>query len=322
MDREVSVKSSDYILNWWELDDDLILHLEKKTLEYLRLFIENKFGSLYLLSLKFKMPVSTFYAKLLHKNQGITARVLKMLLNELNMEYNTIDSIDAIGKFKGIKKMKFPIKIKPIWGELLAHGIFDGYVSSSQIRYSNYDPTIRKEFVDLLNELPFQVHYNFPIKVTRDIDVNDVVAKLLMQIFEIYNFYSKKALLSEKFFKMVKKNNLFGWYFLKGAFLDEGTITGGQIFIVRGIANERLAKQMVQLCEILNLNSFIRIHENKYYSVGIYSESFNVFYEKIKFISLNEYTKLNLLNEFIFRHNTPLKRDSFGRFISRGFYGR
>lgn len=204
---------------------------------------------------------------------------LKKVLRELKIPfYKASSNISSLGRNDSIRNTRFPFIIRPLWGALLAHSFFDGYADEFTLRYSNYDLDIRKEFVNLTKEARIS-GVNCPDNFRNDINVSGTVSRMLKVIFNVNSFYSKECRLSERFFNIVKKCNLFGWYFLKGAFLDEGSLTSGQIWIVRGITNRSLAFDLVRLCGMLGLKTRIQETYKDYaYSVGLHHQSFVLFY--------------------------------------------
>jgi hypothetical protein len=273
---------SKVLINWYQLYDREIIHLRPSFLTYLKNLIEKK----YTLSAFGKLigtSAALLYNKFKYQNQGITVKLLKKILLELKIPLSQVSSyIYAVGRYKSIVNISFPFIIEPFFGELLAHSFFDGYADDFYLRYSNYDLGIRKEFIDIAKNIN-GIKINAPKNFRCDIDLPAIVPRLLKLVFNITSFYSKKCRISNKFFHIVKQNNDFGWYFLKGAFLDEGTITGGQIWVVRGIENKKLAKDVSKLAKLLGLKTRIQL-TNKYlraYSVCIKESSYELFCDKI-----------------------------------------
>lgn len=213
-----------------------------------------KYGSLN--ELGKEIGVSTLlYNKFGRKMQGIKVSLLMTVLNKLALPLKQFNEyVYAIGLNKGVKSMRFPVKLGPALGELFAHILFDGYADASILRYSNYDAEIRREFIKLINQLNLgQVRVNAPKNFKRDINLPDCFPKLISAVLGIHEFHSDIATIPNKFYEFVKEEPLFGWYFIKGAFLDGGSLTGGQIWILRGVTNRALIEGMKRICELVNM---------------------------------------------------------------------
>lgn len=162
--------------------------------------------------------------------------------------------------------------------------------------------------------------FNAPKNFTRDIDLPAIIPRLLIKFFNARTFYSSSCRIPNSLFRLAKQNNDYGFYFLKGAYLDEGSISGGQLWIVRSIKNKPLARDIVKLCGILDIKCRLKLSSKKLngYSVGVKKESFDVFFNNIQRLFWNKNNnKLLKLEQFIIRHRTPRKRDSFGRYTRR-----
>jgi hypothetical protein len=305
-------------VDWWELDDNEILLLNDQTIDFLLSEIKRKYRSLNWFRRKLNIGMEIYHS-LKYKNQGISVSHLKKILKELKLTFDIInENVVGIGKYKSLKNTKFPIKISPYWGELLAHSFFDGYADKFVMRYSNYDANNRKEFVLLVKRIfGNNIAINKPDNYERNIDLPPTVPRLLSKFFGIKVFYSKRCRISKKFFDLVKEDNRIGYYFLKGAFIDEGSITGGQIFIVRGIKNRKLAKDVEKLSKLLELNTGIKKSNKKLfgYSVVLYRDSWESFYEIIKTITWNHNHKIIHMNKMLILSQIPRNRNIYGKFI-------
>lgn len=94
-----------------------------------------KYGSLN--ELGKEIGVSTLlYNKFGRKMQGIKVSLLMTVLNKLALPLKQFNEyVYAIGLNKGVKSMRFPVKLGPALGELFAHILFDGYADASILRY-------------------------------------------------------------------------------------------------------------------------------------------------------------------------------------------
>ena len=290
------------LINWWEIGDNQFLHLTKEVLSQIERETQKKFGSLRKFSKELNLPYTTLYSKFKEKPQGIRVRVLKQVLHILEIPLNVINNeIKNIGIQKSIKQIKFPVELSPKFGQLLAHGFFDGYVDSSIFRYSCFDPQLREEFTQLIEKLNFgRIKVNKPENCKRDIDLSDSICKFLSEVFGVSTYKSKECRIPKNFLEIVKCNKMFGYFFVKGAYLDEGTISGKQIWLVRGIHNEKMAEDLVELCKLIRLRVkgpkiTGKWHEIDEYSVLIPEESYQKF-EKIfmmtKITTCNKITRV------------------------------
>jgi hypothetical protein len=291
------------LLNWWEIGDNQFLHLTEEALSWIEMKIQKKFGSLHKLSKKLNLRYTTLYYKFNQKPQGIKVKLLKQVLHTLEMPLDSINKgINSVGIRKSIKQINFPVELTPRFGQLLAHGFFDGYVDTSIFKYSNYNPQIRIEFVELIKRLNLgKVKVNKPENFERDINLPDSICKLLTEVFKVTTYKSKECRTPKKFLKIVEQDKMFGYFFIKGAYLDEGTISGKQIWIVRGIHNEKLAKDIVELCKLIDLRVkgpkiTGKWHGINEYSVLVPEESYKKFK---KILTVTKITTCNKINKAI-----------------------
>lgn len=256
-------------MNWWEIGETQFVHLTPSACKIIEKRARDKYGSL--IRLAKEIGVGTLvYSKFGSERQGIRVSLLKIILDTLELPLEQFNEhIYAIGLNKGIKSMKFPAKLEPALGELLAHVLFDGYADTSILRYSNYDVEIREEFVELINRLRLgQVRVNAPENFRNDINLPECCPKLISAIFGIYEFHSDIAEIPDKFYEFVKEEPLFGWYFIKGAFLDEGSLTGGQIWLLRGVTNRALIDGTLKICELINVKAGIMLTNRNLFPMG------------------------------------------------------
>ncbi|MBN2067255.1 MAG: hypothetical protein JW744_02195, partial [Candidatus Diapherotrites archaeon] len=193
----------------------------------------------------------------------------------------------AIGKdpivvgYYTLTKLKFPLSFSPIYGQILGHAFFDGYCDASILRYSNYDKQIRTEFCSSVEKALNGLKINLPKTPKQDINLPVFAVRLLRNIFAVKEFYGSTCRLPKSFFSLVRKNNLFGWYFLKAAYLDEGTITGHGVWIVRSLKNKGLCKDIVALSNILNLSVDLKQTNKEAYSVRVKKDSLISFFNNV-----------------------------------------
>lgn len=293
-------------LQWFHLVDSLDLHLSVSLVCYLRKKIQASYTSR-----QFDEVVgcSGIYGRFSAKNPRIKVYLLKKILTELHVPLSHAShGIIALGRHRPLSKVVFPYKIAPAWGELLSHAFFDGYADEHSLRYSNYDLDIRREFLCLSKQLSIS-GISIPKNYKNDITVPEAVPKLLNSIFAVENFYSKECRIPKRLFEMANKNPLFGWYFLKGAFLDEGTLTGGQIWIVRGLANKKLAMDLSDLCDLLGLKTRIQETQKNYgYSVGLRNESYEKFYANVMKLTRFNCKKILKLKDKLHAHHEARAR--------------
>jgi len=306
-------------INWWNFDDDEILLLEKDYSDFIIKQINIKYKNINTFRLKLNIG-REIYQSLKYKKQGINNLHLRKILEDLGMGFSSLnDKFAGIGKFKNAK-FNFPIKINPFWACLLSHSFFDGYADKYIMRYSNYDMDNRKEFSNLIEKLfGNDLIFNNPKNYTRDIDLPAIVPRLLMKFFDVKTFYSDKCRIPKPLFELTKINNEYGFYFLKGAYIDEGSVSGGQIWIVRGIKNKPLANDVIKLCRILDIECRLKFSSKALggYSVGVKAKSFDTFFDNLEIMVWNKNKKISRLEELIKRSRTPLERDSSGRFKKR-----
>lgn len=285
------------LINWWEIGEEQYITLTRNYLEKLNRFIILKFGSLYKLSKILGIPAPSLYNKFADKNQSMCVSLLKNILSFLNQDFSTLDlEIESLGIRDGIKNPKFPIIITSYFSELIANGFFDGYASKSIFRYSNYDIEIRNEFITLIRMLGIgTVKINNPTNVERDIDLPDVIPKLLMSTFDIKSFYSRICRIPETIYNLTQEDELYSWFFIKAAYLDEGTITGGQIFLVRGVVNYELVEDLQKLCSIAGLRTEIKERNPKRYSLLVREESYPKLYKIFIRVMWNKCDKVEKL---------------------------
>ncbi len=283
------------LVNWWEIGDDQYLQVSNQMLSKIYTEVKRQYGSLFSFTKSLGFKPERLYNCFKYKKQTITVGMFKIVLKKLNLPFTMLnDQIIAIGAYKKLVNLKFPLKLGPEYGELLAHAFFDGYADSYVLRYSNYDQQIRSEFLELVKRLGLgKIDANVPKNPKRDIDLPNFIPRLLSSVFNVPTFYSDKCRIPKRFFEMVKRDNLFGWYFIKGAYLDEGTVTGGQIFIVRGIKNYQLAKDTLKLCNLLRLSARIRLTNEDAYSICILKDSYDVLKETFTPIVWGECNKVN-----------------------------
>jgi len=304
-------------LDWWDLGTSEILVLSTQFLNFLMHTITQNYKSLNYFRRKLGMGTEIYHI-IKFKKQGISVAFLKKILKELNLDFTIVNkNIVGIGRYKSLKDTAFPIEISPYWGELLAHSFFDGYADNFIMRYSNYDENNRKEFVLLVKKIfSDKLSINTPENYERDIDLPAIIPRLLSKFFGVKVFYSDRCKLSKKFFDFVREDERIGYYFLKGAFMDEGTITGGQIFIVRSIKNKKLAKDMKKLCQLLKLNAKVKLSNKKLhaYSVALYNNSWEDFYDILRAITWHHNYKIAKINKMLILSKIPRNRDIYGRF--------
>ena len=308
------------LINWWLLNKDEILHLSETFIKIITKKIKTKSKNFN----KFRIKIGLgreIYQSLVYRKQGISVKALVKILQELDIPLkNASKEIIAIGRYKCAQNLKFPISVTPQWAELLAHAFFDGYADKYIMKYSNYDANTRKEFVDLVrNIFDEKVRINCPKSYLRDINLPSIVPRLLTKFFNVQTFYSKKCRIPTQIFQLTKSDKKFGYYFLKGAFIDEGSITGGQIWIVRGIGNKFLADDIVKLCSILGIKTRVQrsIKNKEYFSVGVCSESFERFYTNVRDLFFNKNYKLSKIETMMIKRSIPLTRGKDGRFERR-----
>ncbi|MDI6884506.1 MAG: hypothetical protein QMD00_05240 [Hadesarchaea archaeon] len=256
-------------MNWWEIGENQFVHLTPLACKIIEKRARNKYGSL--IRLGKEIGVGTLlYSKFRYEKQGIRSLLLKTILDKLELPPEQLNKhVYAIGFNKRIKSMRFPVTLEPAFGELLAHVLFDGYADTSILRYSNYDVEIREEFIELIRQLKLgQTRVNAPENFRRDIDLPECFPKLLSAIFGIHEFHSDIARIPDKFYELVKEEPLFGWYFIKGAFLDEGSLTGGQIWLLRGVTNKALIDGTMKICELVNVKVGTMITNRNYFPMG------------------------------------------------------
>jgi len=291
------------ITNWWEIGDNQNLWVNPKEFDVLVSIILNKYGSLSMFAEKLMIPRSTFYNKLKYKNQGITVSLLKRILCELNIPFQEMCKFPInIGKYK-LVKAKFPIEIKPSLGQVFANSLFDGYADRYIMRYSNYDPEIREEFCrGVINFIKgVNIPINIPKNFERDIDLPTFVPQLLQSILSVDTFLGDKCRIPKPFFEIVKKEENFGWYFLKGAYLDEGTISSNEILILTGIKNKPLVEDAQKIAKILGLLTKIRSKRSRpgYYELKLSAISTEKFYENVSNLFFTQVAKWDSVGEII-----------------------
>lgn len=311
-------------INWWELDNNEIFLIDKEYCDSILNQIKSKHKNLNSLRLKLGIGLEIYHS-LKKKDQGINNLHLQKILNSISLEPELLNNkFIGIGRYKTAKFI-FPIKLSPLWSCLLAHSFFDGYADKYIMRYSNYDLDNRKEFTTLIGKIfGNTLIFNNPENSQRDIDLPAIVPRLLVKFFNVKTFYSKKCRIPKTVFQLAKIDRFYSSYFLKAAYIDEGTISGGQIWIVRCIVNKGLAKDVFRLSKMLDIKCRIKLSSKFYngYSVGVKSKYFDRFYESIRPLFWNENKKLLKLDNMIVRHRTPLERDQCGRFIGRELNGR
>ncbi|MFH0885293.1 MAG: hypothetical protein V1861_06290 [Candidatus Micrarchaeota archaeon] len=244
-------------------------------------------------------------------NRRVKVRHLKKVLSVLGIDFShASDAIVGLGRNSSLRPVRFPYRLSPLWGELLAHAFFDGYADSHGMRYSNYDLGIRQECAYIARTLGVG-NIHLPQNYKYDVGLPEIIPKMLTSIFKVRSFYSKECRIPAQFFHMAKKEPLFGWYFLKGAFLDEGTITGGQIWVVRGLVNKAMVRDLIILCKLLGMKTRLQETKRDYaYSVGIPHASFERFYSNLSLITRYPCKKMRSLGEKIEKHRAHKKRTS------------
>lgn len=267
-------------INWWEIGDNQYIRVKDSTLSKIYREIREQHDNLSRFTKELGFKAERLHNCIKYKKQTITVQMFKIILKKLDIPFQNLnDQIISIGTRKKLTNLNFPLEIVPEYGEILSHAFFDGYADWSIFRYSNYDVQIRNQFLELTKRLKLgKINANAPDNYKQDIDLPCFIPRLLSAVFKIDNFYSDKCRIPERFLKIVKENKRFGWYFIKGAYLDEGTVTGGQIFIVRGIKNYPLAKDILKLCDLVNLKARIKLTNKDAYSIFILEES----YDKLK----------------------------------------
>ncbi len=283
-------------INWWEIGDKQNLHLDSKELDFIKNIIEKKYRSLNSFGKKLSIG-RVLYSIMKYKNQGIKVILLKQILVDLNIPIENIGKYPIeVGQYK-LVNASFPIELNPSLGELFAHSLFDGYADDYVMRYSNYDEEIREEFClcvkDVFNEATIPI--NRPNNFRRDIDLPVFIPRFLKSFLLIYTFHSNVCRVSEKFIKLVEEENLFGWYFLKGAYLDEGTASKDEVLIVTGMNNRMLVEDCQKISGILDLSTRIRTKKG-YYELALKASSLERFYENISnlfFTNVNKWKKIS-----------------------------
>jgi len=214
-------------IEWFELYDNTWVHIE----DSFHTALKEKVKTIYTKrSFDKRIGISGAYYTKTRMRAGLLKSVLVAVGTEIK---GASDKITHLGRNKTLPVAGLPFRISPIWAELLAHAFFDGYADEHSMRYSNYDPEIRKEIGSMSEKIGI-MGVNVPVNHKNDIGLPEVVPKMLMSIFHTYCFGSKTCRIPKILFGLASRNDLFGWYFIKGAFLDEGTLTSGQIWIVRG----------------------------------------------------------------------------------------
>ncbi len=266
-------------VQWWEIGDTQNLHLSGKDLDLIVSEMRDKHFS----PLQFGKIIGCgtgIYSKLIYRSQGITVALLKKMLDPLEIKYSAVcrDKV-LIGKSK-FAELVFPFELNPVFGELLANSFFDGYCDNYIFRYSNYDKQIRKEFVLAVSEC-VKIDLNAPKNIKLYIDSPVFLACFLKNYFKVGSFLGKACRIPVLFSDIIRMNPEFGWYFLKGAFLDEGSISGRQLWVVRGIKNKPMAQDLVELCAFFGISSEIKETKKNYFSVKICKNSYQIFTKNI-----------------------------------------
>lgn len=306
-------------INWWELDKNEIFLLDKESCDFILTRIKERHKNIN----KFRNKLNIgreIYQSIIYKNQGINNWHLQTILSNIDFNFSDFNNkIIGIGKYKS-GSFTFPVVLLPQWSCLLAHSFFDGYADKYIMRYANYDGYNRKEFETLIEKIfGDKLYFNSPENFRRDINLPSIVPRLLMKFFDVKSFYSRECRIPKSLYELTKIDKLYGFYFLKGAYIDEGSVSGGQIWIVRGIVNKPLAKDIMKLCNILGIDTRLKLSSKFFggYSVGVKKESFDMFFDNLKLLFWNKNKKLLKLEEFMVRHRTPLERDNSGRFLKR-----
>jgi len=300
------------LIDWWEIGDEQNLRINPKELDLLYKIIIKKYRSLYNFTKNLPYSSGSLYTKLKYKGQGITVALLKKILYKLDIPLEKIGNLPIkVGKRKLIEA-KFPIEIDPPLGQVLANAFFDGYADDYIMRYSNYDPEIRREFrLSITNAIKgAKVPINKPENIERDIDLPVFIPKLLKSLWRVSTFLGDKCRIPKQFIQLVKQEKKWGWYFLKGAYLDEGTISGGEVLILTGIKNRLLVEDTQKLAKILGLSTKIREKKARkgYYELKLKASSVEKFYKNISNLYFTKVGKWKRVSEILKRQKILKKR--------------
>ncbi len=206
-------------------------------------YLKNKFGSLRNAGLHLGLPGAELYAwhKGVSKKSKQSAKIvnryislprLKILCESTNVTLNSLQSsikaIKASSRGGLIKNPVLPLQIKPETFSILGHLIGDGYggekgnacyINKSKEAIDNFIAKLKLSFGD--------VEYTTMPKHYRVI-VPKVVPKILKQYFEIEDFRTGKARLSQK---LLNSPNDCLIEFLKALIIDEGRVSDSGIYL-------------------------------------------------------------------------------------------
>jgi hypothetical protein len=203
----MNVAKSLFKLQWYDLDDDLVMFLHKRYVKKLHLKIKSRYSHKNFDKL---VGCKGQYYRFYYTRCRLRKKILRKTMELIGINLDQASKhIKALGYNSSIQAPLFPYKVDPLWGEILAHGFFDGYVDPHIMRYSNYDIGIRKEFVMISKRLGIS-NINIPANYKNDINLPSPVPRMLKSIFGTKDFYSKTCRIPKVFFVMVQRNPLFG----------------------------------------------------------------------------------------------------------------
>jgi hypothetical protein len=312
-------------IDWWNLRSRQKVHIDGHALDLIQEALKRKDLSCYSVVRKFDNV--NLYSFFKGPNKGSIARSTLMLLCfwvGVDIE-NITGHILSIGKRRRYVGANFPLTVTPVWASLLGHSFFDGYTDRYMIRYSQYEEVHRNEYVsDVVKIFGKGMPINIPDNYERDIDLPQTAEELLLLAFNAQNTYSKECRIPPVLFRLTCKDPMYGWYFLKAAFIDEGTVCGGSLHVVRGVRNKGLAEDIQKLCDCLRIETKVSVSNKNDklgngYTVRLYSRSLDRFYRNVfPLIENTTSMKINRLKKMYFWQKHPVGRSTTtGRYINR-----
>lgn len=226
-----------HCFNWNELRENTIIYLEENYLSQILFLCKKKAGSIHKLALSLGLSFPSFYDLEKKKIKGITVKKLIILLDFLNVDYNTINSkILEIrrGGVPSIVNPHFPFDLNNedgvyLIGCLVSDGTIYKDVYSRgvlRLKYSSSDKESIQKFIVALSSVFGKVHVQFE-KNRNNVYLkvgNSAIPNTFVKAGVPYGNKTKQSF----FVPWLVRDNINLWpAYFSAVFGDEGSSAGG-----------------------------------------------------------------------------------------------